>query len=73
VPRAVASQFHGLPAGSDRGTVSHADKLKVKTQRWGDQVARRAKSGTPGVGKYSLDKAYELKASLPRSVKKVRH
>ena len=74
MPRAPAAQFHGLPGGTDRSNVPHAEKLAVKTHRWSDIVEQRAKSGPPGVGRYTnLAKSYDFIASLPPSVKIKRH
>lgn len=74
MPRAPAAQFHGLPGGADRSNVPHAEKLAVKANRWSDLLVQRAKTGPPGVGRYTnLAKSYELLASLPRSVKTKRH
>lgn len=55
--------------------IMHSDKLKVKQNRYIDQVIRNAakKGGAPGVGHYKVEKAYEKKASLPLSIKVRRH
>ena len=58
-----------------KDNIAHTDKLKVKGNRFIDQVIRNAskKGAPPGVGHYKVDKGYERKASLPLSIKVRRH
>ena len=64
----------GVRAGS-KENILHVDKLKVKQNRFIDQVIRNAskKGSAPGVGHYKVEKGYEKKASLPLSIKVRRH
>ena len=64
----------GVIAGA-KDNIAHTDKLKVKGNRFIDQVIRNAskKGAPPGVGHYKVDKGYERKASLPLSIKVRRH
>jgi len=74
--QAITTNVNISGLGKTFGLVEHKDKMKVKSNRFLDQVVKQAtKQGSvPGVGHYkNLDKAYERQASLPACLKSKRH
>ena len=56
--------------------LTHVNKLKVKSNRYLDQIIKNAsrKGSAPGVGHYkNVEKGMDKKASLPMSLKSKRH
>lgn len=64
--------FPGTQPKPNGHQVPHCDKLKIKTQRFIDQVVK-LKKGIPGVGNYKVEKSWDRQAGLPPSLKNKRH
>ena len=56
-----------------RPDLKHVDKLKVKSNRYLDQVIVKAQKMAPGPGNYiNFDKGYDRQSSKPRELRRQR-
>ena len=72
--RIQITQFSGLGQFvGQKPDLKHADKLKVKTNRYLDQVIKKAQKMAPAPGSYkNFDKGFERQSSKPRELRRQR-